>query len=255
MSKLVLNRRRLLGGLGVATTGLALSGCDALNTSPAVRSVLTGAEKVHYGLQRTITDRNALSHEYRPSERSPFFRPNGTQNPDVPTYQAAVANDFADWQLVVDGLVARPAAYGLDQLRSMPQRTQITRHDCVEGWSAIGQWTGVPLALLLRLSGLSDRARFIVFHCADMYSGNPYYESVDLVDAFHPQSIIAHRLNDDPLPVMNGAPLRLRVERQLGYKNAKFLKRIEAVDSFERIGAGGGGTWEDLADYAWYAGI
>ena len=255
MSEIVLNRRRLLGGLGAATGGLVLSGCDALTTAPAVRSALIGAERVQYGLQRTVTDRNALAREYRPSERSPIFRPNGTQNPDVPAYQAAVANNFTDWQLVVDGLVARPVAYGLDQLRSMPQRTQITRHDCVEGWSAIGQWTGVPLALLLRLSGLSDRARFIVFHCADIYSGAPYYESVDLVDAFHPQSIIAHRLNDEALPVANGAPLRLRVERQLGYKNAKYLQRIEAVDSLKGINGGGGGTWEDLADYAWYAGI
>ena len=255
MTDLILNRRRLLTGAGLTAGGLALSGCDALNSAPAFRSVLIGAEALTYGSQRALTDRRALVHEYRPSERSPIFRANGTQNPDVPAYQAAAANGFADWQLVVDGLVARPAAYGLDQLRAMPQRTQITRHDCVEGWSAIGQWTGVPLALLLRLAGLRDQARYIVFHCADRYSGNPYYESVDLVDAFHPQTIVAHRLNDEPLPVANGAPLRMRIERQLGYKNAKFVQRIEAVSGLDRIGGGGGGTWEDLADYAWYAGI
>lgn len=255
MTDLVLNRRRLLTGLGIGTSGLLLSGCDALNGSEGFRSVLTGAERLTYGSQRAITDRNALAREFRPNERSPIFRANGTQNPDVPAYQAAAADNFANWQLVVDGLVAQPAAYGLNQLRAMPQRTQITRHDCVEGWSAIGQWTGVPLSLLLRLSGLSDRARFIVFHCADFYSGAPYYESVDLVDAFHPQTIIAHRLNDEPLPVANGAPLRLRVERQLGYKHAKYLQRIEAVASLDSVGQGNGGTWEDLAGYAWYAGI
>ena len=255
MKAIRMNRRRLLTGAGALTGGLMLSGCDALNQSKGFRSLLTGTQGITYGAHRALTDRNALAREFRPSERSPIFRSNGTRDPDVPAYQQAVANDFADWQLVVDGLVALPAAYGLDQLRAMPQRTQITRHDCVEGWSAIGQWTGVPLALLLRLSGLSDRARFIVFHCADAYGGYPYYESVDLVDAFHPQSIIAHRLNDEPLPVANGAPLRLRVERQLGYKHAKYLQRIEAVASLDNVGKGGGGTWEDLAGYAWYAGI
>lgn len=255
MTDLSMNRRRLLSGLGLGAGGLVLSGCDALNQSPGFRSVLTGAREVTYGSHRALTDRNALAREFLPSERSPIFRANGTQLPDVPTYRQALANGFADWQLVVDGLVERPAAYGLDQLRAMPQRTQITRHDCVEGWSAIGQWTGVPLALLLRLSGLRDQARYIVFHCADFYGGFPYYESVDFVDAFHPQTIIAHRLNGDPLPVVNGAPLRLRVERQLGYKHAKYLQRIEAVASLSGLNGGGGGTWEDLAGYAWYAGI
>ena len=255
MSDLVLPRRRLLRGAGLAIGGLALAGCDPLNGSERFRSVLTGAEALTYGAQRLLTDRNALAREYRPSDRSPIFRSNGTRTPDVPAYKAAQATGFADWRLVVDGLVERPAAYGLDQLRAMPQRTQITRHDCVEGWSAIGQWTGVPLGLLLRLSGLRDGARFVVFHAPDLYSGQPYYESVDLVDAFHPQTIVAHRLNDRPLPVENGAPLRMRIERQLGYKHTKYLQRIEAVASLDDVRGGKGGTWEDLADYAWYAGI
>ena len=255
MTDPILTRRGLLTGLGLTTGGLMLSGCDALNGSERFRSLLTGAQSLTYGSQRALTDRAALAREYPLAARSPIFRANGTQAIDTPDYARHVAGGFADWRLVVDGLVARPAAYGLDQLRAMPQRVQTTRHDCVEGWSAIGQWTGVPLRLLLDQAGLGAGARFVVFHCADAYGGNPYYESVDLVDALHPQTIIAHRLNDQPLPIANGAPLRLRVERQLGYKHAKFVERIEAVASLDAVGAGGGGTWEDLAGYAWYAGI
>jgi DMSO/TMAO reductase YedYZ molybdopterin-dependent catalytic subunit len=137
----------------------------------------------------------------------------------------------------------------------MPTRTQITRHDCVEGWSAIGKWHGVPLRLLLELAGLSSRARYIVFHCADSFGSRPYYESVDLVDALHPQTIMAWGMNDALLPVPHGAPLRLRVERQLGYKHAKFVERIEAVAALDQLYGGKGGYWEDVADYEWYAGI
>ena len=142
------------------------------------------------------------------------------------------------------------------QLRALPAREQITRHDCVEGWSAIGKWRGVPVALLLDAAGMSSRARYLIFHCADFgHKTYAYYESVDLTDAFHPQTILAHALNDEPLRVANGAPLRLRVERQLGYKHAKYLKRIEAVASLDTVYGGRGGYWEDRAGYDWYAGI
>ena len=164
----------------------------------------------------------------------------------------------------MDGLVARPMQWSLAQLRALPARTQITRHDCVEGWSAIGQWTGPQLGGLLRETGLKPNARYIVFHCADTLDGEPanggdqsagrYYESVDLVDAFHPQTILAHAMNGKPLTVAHGAPLRLRVERQLGYKHAKYVMRIEAVDRLDRLGMGKGGYWEDRG-YEWYAGI
>jgi len=125
----------------------------------------------------------------------------------------------------------------------------------VEGWSAIGKWTGVPLGALLARAKLKPEAQFIVFHCADDFGGTPYYESIDLVDAFHPQTILAYGMNGKELPMGHGAPLRLRVERQLGYKHAKFVMRVEAVRSFADIGKGGGGFWEDRAGYDWYAGI
>lgn len=137
----------------------------------------------------------------------------------------------------------------------MPQRAQITRHDCVEGWSAIGQWAGTRLDSLLDAAGLLRSARYVVFHCADDFGGTPYYESIDLVDAFHPQTILAHTMNGRTLPVAHGAPLRLRVERQLGYKHAKYVMRLEVVESLDNLGAGRGGYWEDQIGYEWYAGI
>jgi DMSO/TMAO reductase YedYZ molybdopterin-dependent catalytic subunit len=249
---MIVTRRKLIGSL--AAGGL-LSGCDKLDNSPSFRKILFSAEDAHRFLQRSLTDRMALAREYRPDQMSPVFRTNGTNNPGTPEYQALVETNFADWRLQVDGLVSRPMALSLAQLRSMPTRTQITRHDCVEGWSAIGKWHGVPLKLVLDLAGLRPDARYIIFHCADRIGGAAYYESLDLVDAFHPQTILAWGMNDNLLTVGHGAPLRLRVERQLGYKHAKYVMRLEAVDDLRRAGRGKGGFWEDVADYEWYAGI
>ena len=155
----------------------------------------------------------------------------------------------------MDGLVERPLSLPLAALQALPQREQITRHDCVEGWSAIGKWQGPHLGRVLDMAGLAERARYVVFHCADRFGTTPYYESIDLVDAFHPQTILAWRMNGKPLAEAHGAPLRLRVERQLGYKHAKFVMRIEARDTLDGLYGGKGGYWEDRGDYAWYAGI
>mgnify|MGYP000853829370 CR=1 FL=1 len=175
--------------------------------------------------------------------------------PSSPSYQQHLSEGFAGWRLIVDGAVESPLALSLTQLARLPQRTQITRHDCVEGWSAIGQWTGVPLKFVLDAARPRRSARYIVFHCADDFDGIPYYESVDLVDGYHPQTLLAHSLNGARLPVGHGAPIRLRVERQLGYKHAKYVMRVELVDSLADVGEGRGGYWEDQADYEWYAGI
>jgi len=240
---------------GLIVTGGAalLTGCDAWTDS----KLLLGAEDAHRFLQRSVTGRAALAHEYRPEQRSPRFRTNGTANPSTPEYNALVANNFADWRLQVGGLVQRPLSLSLAQLRALPQRAQITRHDCVEGWSAIGKWQGPRLEDVLKLAALRDGARYLVFHCADVFGQRkiPYYESIDLIDAFHPQTILAWSMNDQPLGVGHGAPLRLRVERQLGYKHAKYVMQIEAVASLGAIGRGKGGFWEDIAGYEWYAGI
>jgi len=248
-----IDRRKLLGGLTLGASGLLLTGCDKLNANPSFRSILTGAEGLHRRCQRLVAP--GLAREYAASDMSPFFRTNGSRMPASPEYRALAAARFADWKLVVDGMVARPLALSLHDLGALPQRAQITRHDCVEGWSAIGKWQGPQLAAILRAAGLSSRARYIVFHCADVEGGKPYYESIDLDDAFHPQTILAVLMNDHALPIGHGAPARLRVERHLGYKHAKFVMRIEARDGLDNLYGGKGGYWEDRADYAWYAGI
>lgn len=251
----ILTRRAMVRGLGVSAAGL-LIGCDKLTGHDVVRGALFSTENFHRWAQRSLMNREALAHEFRPDQVSPFFRSNGTRNPNTAEYIALWRNGFADWRLKVDGLVMRPLSLSLGQLHQMPFREQITRHDCVEGWSAIGKWRGVTLGSILKVAGLSTRTKYLVFHCADTMSGGaPYYESIDMVDAWHPQTILAYALNDAPLKVANGAPLRLRVERQLGYKQAKYLMRIEAVASLTGIYGSRGGYWEDRAGYDWYAGI
>jgi DMSO/TMAO reductase YedYZ molybdopterin-dependent catalytic subunit len=250
----ILTRRSLIVG-GTIGAGALLSGCDKLAQNEQFRTILFKGEDMHRGLQRALTNRNALAREFRPDQRSPVFRANGTRNPNTPDYNALAAGQFADWRLKVGGLVQRPLSLSLSDLGRMPQRAQITRHDCVEGWSAIGKWQGPKLGDVLKTAGLRDSARYIVFTCADLYRGTPYYESIDLIDALHPQTILAWALNDRFLPVANGAPVRLRVERQLGYKHAKYLMGITAVASLDGVGKGKGGYWEDNVDYDWYAGI
>jgi DMSO/TMAO reductase YedYZ molybdopterin-dependent catalytic subunit len=247
----ILTRRALL----VAGAGGLVSGCDALGNNPSFRALLKTGEDSNYALHRMLQDRNALAKEFAPHQRSPIFRANGTRMPSGDAYARHMATGFNDWQLVIDGLVARPQAHSLAALKTMPARSQITRHDCVEGWSAIGKWTGVPLKTLLDQASVSPRANYIIFHCADPQSnGTMYYESVDMIDALHPQTMLAWALNDTLLPVPNGAPLRLRVERQLGYKHAKYVQRIEAVATLTGHYGGKGGFWEDAAGYEWYAG-
>jgi DMSO/TMAO reductase YedYZ molybdopterin-dependent catalytic subunit len=250
-----ITRRRMIASLGAGASGLLLSGCDRIGGSEAFQSVQSSARNLTMRAQRLVIDRTALAPEFSAADMSPVFRTNGNVMPRSPAYLAHVASRFADWRLVIDGLVSRPLALSLDRIKALPARTQITRHDCVEGWSAIGKWTGVPLRTLLEGAGLRSEARYIVFHCADDFRGVPYYESIDIVDAFHPQTILAWAMNDRPLEVGHGAPLRLRVERQLGYKQAKYVMRIEAVRSLAAIGRGKGGYWEDAAGYQWYAGI
>jgi DMSO/TMAO reductase YedYZ molybdopterin-dependent catalytic subunit len=246
----VIGRRGALGAL--LTT--ALGACSKVAESGPGSSLLTAVERWNLAAQRALGKRTALAREFAPEDISPSFRGNGSTRPDGFDYAMHEGAGFAAWRLTVGGLVERPLSLSLDQIRALPQRSQITRHDCVEGWSAIGQWTGPQLSHLLRLAGLRKEARYIVFLCADSLRGAQYYESVDLIDAFHPQTIVAHALNGAPLPVKNGAPLRMRIERHLGYKHAKYLTGIKAVSSLAGIGGGKGGYWEDRG-YQWYAGI
>jgi len=250
------NRRRVLSGLGALGAGALLSGCDRLSNNDTVQQAVGSVENLTRKAQRLIASRQSLAQEFDASQIAPVFRPNGETNPQEPAYRQMAKNQFVDWRLRVDGLVSQPMELSLDQLRNLPSRTQITRHDCVEGWSCIGQWTGAVLGDLLDLAGPQDDARFVVFHCADhTYGGSDlYYESLDMIEAYHPQTLLAYDLNGEALPVANGAPIRLRAERQLGYKQAKYVMRVELVDSFKTLHGGKGGYWEDRG-YNWWAGI
>lgn len=250
------SRRRFLRNALTSASAALLAGCDALSNSSWFPRILGSAEHLNRGLHHLLTSRRSMAQEFTEADLSPRFRSNGTANPEDAAYQAFAARGFQDWKLRVDGLVQNPGEFTLAQLRAMPSRTQITRHDCVEGWSAIGKWTGVPLSHVLALVRMQPEARYVVFHCADPMFGSPdkYYESIDLEDALHPQTILAYELNDEVLPIKNGAPLRVRVERQLGYKMAKYVMRIEVVSTFAGIHGGKGGYWEDRG-YEWFAGI
>ncbi|MET0294665.1 MAG: molybdopterin-binding protein [Phenylobacterium sp.] len=252
----MIDRRKALLG---SAAGLLLAGCDKVVQDPAVQKTLARAEGLTLKAQRTLIPRAALAPEFSPADISPDFRANGTTDPQDYEYLALRDAAFADYRLIVDGLVERPLELSLAQLRALPARAQITRHDCVEGWSSIGKWTGARLSAVLRAAGLKPQAKYVVFHCFDtleptLDNTGRYYESLDLVDAFHEQTILAYEMNDRPLAVKHGAPLRLRVERQLGYKQAKYVMRIEAVEDFAALGRGQGGFWEDRG-YEWYAGI
>lgn len=254
-----LDRRGFLKrGLAAAGTAL-LAGCDSLSDQPWVKRVLDSAETLTRVTQQALLSPQALAREFTEAEISRDFKANGSTDPDDPDYVTHAQNGFADWKLLVGGLVEEPLQLSLAELRAMPSRTQITRHDCVEGWSCIGKWKGVLLSAVLESARLKPDARYIVFYCADDIAqtgtdDGKYYESIGLADAFHPQTILAYEMNDQVLPIPHGAPLRLRVERQLGYKMAKYVMRIEAVADLATIRGGRGGYWEDLG-YEWYAGI
>lgn len=252
--KLINRRRRFLRDALALAGAVAAGGCDKLSETDWAPKVLGSATVLTHAAQGALS-RNAMAREYTEADISPVFRPNGSIHPQSSAYRALAANGFRDYRLDIGGLVARPLSLSLEQLRALPTRTQITRHDCVEGWSVIGQWTGVQLSRVLRLAQPHKTARYVVFRCHDvMDDGTEYYESLGFDDAYHPQTLLAWALNGKALPIPNGAPLRLRVPRQLGYKMAKYLRRIDLVDSFKDIENGRGGYWEDQG-YQWYAGI
>ena len=254
-----LPRRKILLGALNGAGALLLAGCEkvfnGLHQNKKVLSVLESAEDLNKRVLRFLGGERRLAQEFTAKDISRYFKPNGNPPPFTMEYMMNAAGGWPSWRLEVAGLVKQPTSFTLDELRALPPRTQITRHDCVEGWSAIAKWKGVPLAEIMKRVEPDPQARYVVFYCMDTDDeGKNFYESIDLRDAAHPQTILAYEMNDQPLPVEHGAPLRLRVETQLGYKMAKYVRRVEFVASFREIGNGKGGYWEDRG-YEWYAGI
>jgi DMSO/TMAO reductase YedYZ molybdopterin-dependent catalytic subunit len=263
MGKLMYSRRRFLTASAAAASSLVLAGCDQFDflgdSDHEVRNFLERANSLTYQAQRVLAGEQSLARTYDEAEIRQPQRPNGSADPQTADYLALKANNFADYRLRISGLVENELAVSLAELRNMPAQSQVTRHDCVEGWSCIAKWTGTRLGPLLDQAKVKPAARFVVYHCYDTMGGGlsgpeAYYESSDLIDAYHPQTILAYGLNNEVLPVSNGAPVRVRIERALGYKQAKFVHTIELVDSFAKFGLGQGGYWEDHG-YDWYAGI
>ena len=262
-----LDRRLFVTG----AAGLALAGCDRVAPSKSVGTAFARSGELTYEAVRAAEGQK-LAQEYPVSAISPFFKPNGSIDPKDPAYKKLVDEKFASYAMPVGGLVAKPRSFTLAELKAMSARTQVTRHDCVEGWSCIGQWTGVPLAAVLDLVEPKPEARYVVFHSFDRYDtdyttdpagngqsldgaqGPTFYGSIGMDAAVHAQTLLAYGMNGEDLPVPHGAPLRLRVERQLGYKNTKYIKSIELVSSFAGFGDGHGGFWEDQG-YEWFGGI
>jgi len=242
--------------LFIATSlSAALAGCGAIGTkltvNDRIHSILDAGESLDLALIGT----HGLVREYAASDISRDFPINSLDTPADTAYAHLVRNAFASFRLSVDGMVERPLSLSLAQMSLMPQTSQITRHDCVEGWSAIGKWRGVPLATVVAMAQPKANARYCVFHCFDVdQSGQKYYESLDLQQAAHPQTLIALDLNDKPLDLDHGAPVRLKIPTQLGYKSAKWVRRIELVADLGGTYGGAGGYWEDQG-YEWYAGI
>ncbi len=255
------DRRHLLRGAVAAAGAAMLTGCDRLSNNASFVETLKSAQDLSHAAARIVAPKSAMAQEFSQKDVAPTFRGNGTLDPQDPDYLALRQGAFAAYKLKVTGLVENPLELSLEQLRALPSRTQITRHDCVEGWSCIGKWKGVQLGSIIDQARPTAQAKFVVFRCFDSMEGasldgrdSRYYESIDLEEAHHAQTILAYDLNDKPLPVINGAPIRCRVERQLGYKQAKYVKAIELVDSFAKIRGGKGGYWEDEG-YEWYGGI
>jgi DMSO/TMAO reductase YedYZ molybdopterin-dependent catalytic subunit len=247
-----LTRRAVVTAASLGALGLA--GAVALRGARIKGDILKASEQLTLRTQRLLLGRRTLAREFSARDVSPVFPVNGTHVPQGAAYQELIASGFRDWALKVDGLVKHPLSLSLGQLALLESRTQTTMHCCDEGWNAVATWTGVPLARVLALAEPLTRAAYAVFHCLDKREdGELYYESIDLFDANHPQTILAYRMNGRPLPVGNGAPVRLRVETQIGYKNAKYVDRIELVDRLDGLGKGRGGWWEDFDGAVWYA--
>jgi DMSO/TMAO reductase YedYZ molybdopterin-dependent catalytic subunit len=248
-SGLITRRGAIVAGLA-AVGGVVVARRFPKILPPACGNVLRAGDSFTYGMQRALLG-DQLVREYRPEDITSF--PALGDEPGVKekseggdAYRRMKEGAFADWRLTVEGSVARPRAFSLADLKQFPARTQITRHTCEEGWSAIGQWTGVPLSAVLDAAGILPSARFVLYRSYD-----DWVDSIDMADARHPQTLLAYGMNGRDLPIPHGAPVRMRVERQMGYKSMKYLRSIQVVDQFDD----GGKSGNIQNGWAWYTGI
>jgi DMSO/TMAO reductase YedYZ molybdopterin-dependent catalytic subunit len=245
--KNISRRKAILAGLSSVGGLMLLPGCNK-PTPPTYGNILRMGDALTYVAHRSLLPGQSLAKEYQ-KEDITSFPATGTTNPGDPArsymhskeYEQLHKDNFINWSLKVEGRVSKPQSFSMADFKMFPSKTQITRHTCEEGWSAIGEWTGVQLSRVLEKVGVLPSARFINFYC---YDG--YIDSIDMLDAFHPQTLLAYEMNGKELPLQHGAPIRLRVERQIGYKSLKYLQRIVVSDEFVDLGDSG---------WAWYVGI
>jgi DMSO/TMAO reductase YedYZ molybdopterin-dependent catalytic subunit len=243
--------RRAAITAGVASLGAVVFARYPRELPPTYGHILRMGDAVTYAAQRALLPRQSLAREYTRADIT-SFPAIGTTDPGArrtelgQEYKKLQADGFKDWKLEVEGSVKNPQTFSLAELKELPSRTQITRHACEEGWSAIGEWTGVQLRHVLEAVELKPSARFVVYTSYD-----DWVDSIDLLDAFHPQTILAYGMNGRDLPIPHGAPVRLRLETQLGAKSLKFLNRLTVVDEFDD----GGPIGAIQNGWAWYMGI
>jgi DMSO/TMAO reductase YedYZ molybdopterin-dependent catalytic subunit len=254
MSEPLSRRRMITSGLAVAVTGVAgLAAAERIADRyglipPDCGGVWGAGETLTYAAQRVLMSRHSMAREFNRSDISKAIPVSG-EPPSAGLYRELLEMKFKDWRIPIEGMVARPASFSIEELKRMPMTSQITHQACEEGWSFIAEWHGVQLSHVLNLLGASPKARFVVVNAYDQN-----WDSLDMADALHPQTFLVYGLNGDELPTRHGAPLRLKVARQLGYKSVKFLSRITVTDSLKNFGTGKGSLAPDFG-YSWYAGI
>jgi len=249
-----LSRRKLIVS-GLAATagasGLAVAArlAQKYGLVPPDRGGLYGpGATLTYAAQRLLT-RHSLAREFSRSQISSRPFPNEI-GPPTEDFKRLQAGGFADWRLTVDGMVHEPASFSISELKSYPSRSHITEVVCEEGWSYIAEWIGVPLSHVLNLVGVHPQARYVVYVSAEPDA----WDSIDMADALHPQTFLCYGMNGSDLPVPHGGPLRMRLPRQIGYKNLKFINRLTVTDDMKKFGKGRGSAAAE-AGYAWYVGI
>jgi DMSO/TMAO reductase YedYZ molybdopterin-dependent catalytic subunit len=250
MGKRITRRAMITAGLGASTAAASwILGKRYGLLPPDASGVFGIGSTLTYVTHRILLSRRPLAREFSRNQISTNFPAINTVLPEDQGYRLDMRAGFRDWRLTVDGLVARPSEFSLAELRRYPSRAHITEHICEQGWSAIAEWTGVPLSRILDEAGILPQAKYVFF-----YSVDGWWDSLDMADAWHPQTLLAYGMNGHDLPVPHGAPVRLRVERQLGYKNLKYLSAITVTDSTKDWGKGLGAQGAENG-YSWYAGI